>query len=150
MGIFLGSQRICLQIRNWLQLLFSLNLCDNYAVKTKSKWNLNSIHFIKKSIFGAASLSLLPSNSFTKLPLKDIQLTILHTNDTHSQIEPFSSGKYKGLGGMAQRSSIVKKIRSEGNPVLLFDAGDIFQGTPYYNFFKGELELKLMKMSWLW
>lgn len=101
-------------------------------------------NFIKKSILGAASLSLVPSYSFANSQLKDIQLTILHTNDMHSQIEPFSSGKYKGLAGMAQRSSIVNKIRSEGNPVLLFDAGDIFQGTPYYNLFNGELELKLM------
>lgn len=77
---------------------------------------------------------------------KPIRLVILHTNDTHSRIEPFpDDGRaFGGLGGMARRASIVKKIREEGHPVLLLDAGDIFQGTPYFNFFGGELEFKLM------
>jgi len=74
------------------------------------------------------------------------KLTILHTNDVHSRIEPFpmDGGKNEGLGGVAKRATLIKKIRSEEKNVLLFDAGDIFQGTPYFNFFGGELEMKLM------
>jgi 5'-nucleotidase len=74
------------------------------------------------------------------------KLTILHTNDMHSRIEPFpeGSGKWQGLGGMAARASLIKKIRQEEKNVLLLDAGDVFQGTPYFNFFGGELEYKLM------
>lgn len=72
------------------------------------------------------------------------RLTILHTNDMHSQVDPFEEGRYKGLGGMAARASAVKKIRSIENNVLLLDVGDVFQGTPYFNMFGGELELKLM------
>lgn len=74
------------------------------------------------------------------------KLTILHTNDMHSRIDPFpmDGGKYQGMGGMAKRATIVKKIRREENNVLLLDSGDIFQGTPYFNFFGGELEFKLM------
>lgn len=74
------------------------------------------------------------------------KLTILHTNDVHSRIEPFpmDGGRNQGLGGTARRSALIKKIRAEQEHVLLLDAGDIFQGTPYFNKFGGELELKLM------
>lgn len=74
------------------------------------------------------------------------KLTILHTNDLHSRIEPFpeDGGRYAGLGGAAKRASLIQKIRNEEKHVLLLDAGDIFQGTPYFNFFGGELEFKLM------
>jgi len=75
-----------------------------------------------------------------------VSLTILHTNDVHSHIDPFADNhpKYPGMGGAARRSHLIKKIRNEERNVLLFDAGDMFQGTPYYNMFGGELELKLM------
>ena len=99
--------------------------------------------FIKRAALGTAAMSIIPSKAFSNTSeLK--QLTILHTNDMHSHIHPFESGRNKGVGGMAQRSTIIKKIRDEGNQVLLLDAGDIFQGTPYFNTYGGELELKLM------
>lgn len=74
------------------------------------------------------------------------RLTILHTNDVHSRLEPFpmDGGKNQGLGGVAARAKLVKKIRSEENNVLLLDAGDIFQGTPFFNLYKGEPEIKAM------
>lgn len=74
------------------------------------------------------------------------QLTILHTNDTHSNIDPFpeNHAKYPGKGGVARRYEMIQKIRSEEENVLLLDAGDIFQGTPYFNKFGGVLEMKLM------
>ncbi len=73
-------------------------------------------------------------------------LTILHTNDTHSNIEPFpqNHSKYPGMGGVAKRHEIIEEIRREEKNVLLLDAGDIFQGTPYFNNFHGHLEMKLM------
>ena len=73
-------------------------------------------------------------------------LTILHTNDVHSRIEAFpkDGSRYSGLGGAAKRASLIDKIRKEQDNVLLLDAGDMFQGTPYFNFFGGELEFKLM------
>ncbi len=77
---------------------------------------------------------------------KKSSLTILHTNDVHSRIEPFAQdgGRYAGLGGAAKRAKLINKIRAEKENVLLLDCGDIFQGTPYFNFFGGELEFKLM------
>ena len=73
-------------------------------------------------------------------------LTILHTNDTHSNVEPFpqNHSKYPGMGGVAKRYQIIEKIRKEEKNVLLLDAGDIFQGTPYFNNFHGHIEMKLM------
>lgn len=73
-------------------------------------------------------------------------MTILHTNDVHSRIEPFpmDGGRYEGQGGAARRAQLIAKIRQEEAHVLLLDSGDIFQGTPYFNYFGGELEFKLM------
>lgn len=80
-------------------------------------------------------------------PAKRAQkLTILHTNDTHSNIDPFpeNHAKYPGLGGVAKRYELIEQIRGEEAHVLLLDAGDIFQGTPYFNKYHGLLEMKLM------
>lgn len=77
---------------------------------------------------------------------RDIKITILHTNDVHSRIEPFpmDGSKYQGLGGAARRSTLIRKIRTEEKNVFLFDAGDMFQGTPYFNLFDGKVELEIM------
>lgn len=85
-----------------------------------------------------------PLGAFNKEQL--LHLTILHTNDTHSRIEPFpmDGSRYEGLGGVEPRSRLIDKIRKEVDQVLLVDGGDIFQGTPYFNLFDGELELRLM------
>jgi 5'-nucleotidase len=74
------------------------------------------------------------------------RITILHTNDTHSRIDPFpmDGGRNQGLGGVAARSELIKQIRAKEQHVLLLDAGDIFQGTPYFNLYKGEPEIKSM------
>lgn len=76
------------------------------------------------------------------------RLTILHTNDTHSRLEPFpmDGSRNQGLGGVAARAEIIQQIRSKEPNVLLLDAGDIFQGTPYFNVYKGEPELKAMSL----
>ena len=84
--------------------------------------------FIKQIGLGTTLLGLSPLQAFSTDSKKPIKLTILHTNDMHSHIEAFSSGSYKGLGGMFQLSSLVKKIRQEEENILLLDAGDIFQG----------------------
>lgn len=74
-------------------------------------------------------------------------IVILHTNDTHSQIEPSDSNmiKFGDMGGYARRMGLIQKIRKENELVLLFDAGDFSQGTPYYNFFKGRIETQGIK-----
>jgi 5'-nucleotidase len=78
----------------------------------------------------------------------EILITILHTNDTHSQIDPLPDNdpKYPNKGGVARRATLVKKVRHENPNTLLIDAGDVFQGTPYFNFYKGEVEYKAMSM----
>lgn len=79
---------------------------------------------------------------------KTKKITILHTNDVHSHIDPFgpNDGRNANKGGVARRASLVESIRKENPNTLLFDAGDIFQGTPYFNYYGGELEFKLMSM----
>ncbi|WP_138991097.1 bifunctional UDP-sugar hydrolase/5'-nucleotidase [Larkinella sp. C7] len=74
------------------------------------------------------------------------QLTILHTNDVHSRLEPFpmDGGRNAGRGGIVRRATLINQIRSEQSNVLLFDAGDLFQGTPYFNLYKGEPEVQAM------
>lgn len=103
--------------------------------------------FLKYSTYSGL---LLTSGAFPLLAAADApeitRLTILHTNDVHSRVDPFpmDGGKNEGLGGVAKRATLIKRIREEQKNVLLLDAGDIFQGTPYFNFFGGELEMKLM------
>ncbi len=104
--------------------------------------------FIKNAAATTAFIGLggLTLPSFTTP--KDKRITILHTNDVHSQIEPLPNNHYKypGLGGFARRATQIDAIRKENANTLLLDAGDIFQGTPYFNYFGGELEFKLMSM----
>jgi 5'-nucleotidase len=79
-------------------------------------------------------------------PGKDETLiTILHTNDQHSQIDPLpANDRNAGKGGVARRATLVKRIRAENPNTLLLDAGDSFQGTPYFNLYKGVVEYKAM------
>jgi 5'-nucleotidase len=102
--------------------------------------------FLKKGaiVSVAAALNLNPLQAIAAGDV--VKLSILHTNDVHSRVEPFpmDGSKYQGLGGTARRAALIKKIRAEERNVLLFDAGDIFQGTPYFNKFGGEIEMKLM------
>lgn len=102
--------------------------------------------FLKQSLYlvGFGALANTPLRVFAHSKPK--KLTVLHTNDWHSRIDPFPAidKNYGGMGGAALRASVIKKIREEEGEILLLDAGDIFQGTPYFNFYGGELEFKLM------
>lgn len=102
--------------------------------------------FLKKTIY------LVGFGALANTPLKVLasaeptSVLILHTNDWHSRIEPFpdSDKRNGGMGGAAYRAQLINTLRQSNKHVLLLDAGDIFQGTPYFNFFGGELEYKLM------
>ncbi len=102
--------------------------------------------FIQKSLYAGmlAGAGAFPLEAFAKGDAQKI--TILHTNDQHSRIEPFpmDGSKYQGLGGFAQRAHLINQIRQQEKNVLLLDSGDIWQGTPYFNVFGGALEYKLM------
>lgn len=103
--------------------------------------------FIQKSAL-AGTLATLPSVELIG-KTKAKKITILHTNDQHSRIEPFevsSDERYSNKGGFSRRAALIDQIRAQEKNVVLLDAGDIFQGTPYFNFFGGELEFKLMSM----
>lgn len=127
---------------------------------------INRRRFLKASIAGGAAiacsgsaLEMLSSKSAAAViaslaePLLqaapgETLITILHTNDTHSQIDPLPDNdkQYPGKGGVARRATLVKRIRKENPNTLLVDGGDVFQGTPYYNFYRGEVEYKSMSL----
>lgn len=104
--------------------------------------------FIVKSASAGTFITLFGPQLLDFSLSKPKKITILHTNDTHSHIEPFdaSHAKYPNQGGVARRAKMIEDIRTENPNVLLLDAGDMFQGTPYFNFYGGELEIKLMNM----
>lgn len=76
-------------------------------------------------------------------------LTLLQTSDTHSRIEPIdkhAADKYAGMGGFVRRATMLGQFRKDNPNVLLFDCGDFSQGTPYYNLFKGEVEIEMLNL----
>ena len=103
-------------------------------------------YFLEKitssTIFGLS----IPFLSFDNINFRSKKITILHTNDVHSHIDPYPPNDplNPNGGGVIARAKIINKFRKENPNTLMFDAGDIFQGTPYFNFFGGEIELKLM------
>lgn len=107
---------------------------------------LNRKQFIRNAALSAGAMLAGPTVMDAASALSPVRLTILHTNDTHSRLEPFpmDGGRNQGLGGIAGRTSLINQIRKEEEHVLLLDAGDIFQGTPYFNIYKGEPEIKAM------
>lgn len=118
----------------------------------KSKEDKNIIdmqrrEFLKRGTLAGIGLGLSSSlwaseSEFTHAK----KLTILHTNDMHSRIEPFPNdgSRNANQGGMTKLASLINKVRKEEENILLLDSGDFFQGTPYFNLYGGELELKLM------
>lgn len=79
---------------------------------------------------------------------QDKQLVILHTNDTHSCIQPLSKNLadtlFAGRGGYLRRIAMLEEERAKYPDLLLFDSGDFSQGSPYYNLYGGEVEVGLM------
>lgn len=102
--------------------------------------------FLKQSLIGGGvlSLGLIPQELFASGEL--VKLTVMHTNDMHCHIDPFPEdhAEFPGKGGLIRIASLVSQCRKENPNLLLLDAGDMFQGTPYFNYFKGNLILKVM------
>ncbi len=102
--------------------------------------------FLKQSILGggALSLGLIPKELFASGELD--RLTVMHTNDMHCHLDPFPAdhAEYPGKGGLVRIASMVNQCRKENPNLLLLDGGDMFQGTPYFNYFKGDLIMKVM------
>ena len=107
---------------------------------------LSRKRFIRQAALSAGAMLAGPSIVNAAEYFSPLKLTILHTNDTHSRLEPFpmDGGRNQGLGGIAARAQLITEIRQQEEQVLLFDAGDISQGTPYFNLYKGEPEIKAM------
>jgi len=105
---------------------------------------INRRTFLTTSAAFGVTLAGFP-RELLKASAADTIITILHTNDTHSQIDPLPANDANaGKGGVARRATVVKRVRKENPNTLLVDAGDVLQGTPYFNFYKGEVEYKAM------
>jgi 5'-nucleotidase len=106
---------------------------------------MNRRYFLTQSSLAAGTL-LLPGWAQAQEAEAE-HLVILHTNDVHSRLDPFpmDGSRHQGMGGVAARAALIEQIRKENKQVLLLDAGDIFQGTPYFNLYKGEPEMKAMQ-----
>nr|WP_321355511.1 metallophosphatase [uncultured Draconibacterium sp.] len=107
---------------------------------------MNRRRFIRNVAAGTAGISLgaVPYELFANEDFTTI--SILHTNDIHCHIEPFTgtNERYANKGGLARIAQLAMLERQKNPNTLLLDAGDMFQGTPYFNYFKGELMLKVM------
>jgi len=105
---------------------------------------INRRRFLTTSAVFGATLVAFPRTLLEASGAETV-ITILHTNDTHSQIDPLPpNDRNAGKGGVARRATLVKRVRKENPNTLLVDAGDVLQGTPYFNFYKGEVEYKAM------
>jgi len=103
--------------------------------------------FLKKTfLISAGSPLLLRSFTSEQSIAAPPLITILHTNDTHARIDPFPDNaiRHAGLGGIARRATLVNKIRSVQPNTLLLDAGDVFQGTTWFNVYGGSVDFELM------
>lgn len=108
---------------------------------------INRREFLQTLTGGGVLLGLgFLTSGFRSVQKSKIKIVILHTNDVHSHLEPFPANdpKYAGLGGIERRAALIRSIRAKEPNVILLDAGDIFQGTPYFNMFGGEVEMKAM------
>src|SRR4051812_20219703 len=77
------------------------------------------------------------ARAYAAWPAQHDSLLILHTNDIHAHLLPFQDAKGATVGGAAARSALIASMRAHHGRTLLLDAGDVFQGTPIYNFFRG-------------
>ena len=112
-------------------------------MKTQNKNIQNKSNLIPLQGLGVLLFLFFSISVFSQ---QKIKLVILHTNDTHSQVEPTEKSTLKtaNMGGYTRRMGVINQIRSTEKNVILVDAGDYSQGTPYFNFFNGRVEVDAM------
>ena len=112
-------------------------------MKTQNKNIQNKSNLIPLQGLGVLLFLFFSISVFSQ---QKIKLVILLTNDTHSQVEPTEKSTLKtaNMGGYTRRMGVINQIRSTEKNVILVDAGDYSQGTPYFNFFNGRVEVDAM------
>ncbi len=107
---------------------------------------LNRKSFIKQSIGLGTGFFVTSYLGAKPFKAKKKKFTIFHTNDIHSRIVPFleNDAKYPNQGGLIALAKLYTLEKEKVENSILLDCGDVFQGTPYFNFFKGKIEYELM------
>src|SRR5512145_1481536 len=95
-------------------------------------------------LFAGAVACASPSSA--AWPDRPDSLVVLHTNDTHAHLFPYAVRGDGRLGGAAARAALIERMRRGTQRTLLLDAGDVFQGTAYYNFFRGVPDYRAMSL----
>ncbi|MBS2008829.1 MAG: 5'-nucleotidase C-terminal domain-containing protein [Cyanobacteria bacterium SZAS TMP-1] len=117
---------------------------QNKADKTGSEPRLSPFFLLLILITGALLTVALPQSDAQKPGT--FALTILHTNDLHSHDQSFAE-RGKTLGGMARMAHLIRQYRAQNPHSLTIDAGDIFQGTPFFTIYKGEVEVEMLNKA---
>ena len=103
----------------------------------------------KNTLFVIATVCILAGAALAFYVVKSVAarkacITILHVNDSHSQLEPVRSGEYAGMGGALERAAYIDSVRTADgrDNVLVLHAGDFFQGSAYFSEFGGTVEIQ--------
>ncbi|RFM26185.1 bifunctional metallophosphatase/5'-nucleotidase [Deminuibacter soli] len=109
--------------------------------------HLNRRSFFKETVTSCSTL-FFSAKAARQLADEKACITLLHTNDMHSQLQPFpmDGGRWQGRGGIQARAALIQEIRKTTAQVLLFDSGDFFQPSPLFSLYKGEPEIKAMSL----
>jgi 5'-nucleotidase len=109
---------------------------------------------IARLLAGAAALALTAGSAAAEFTLH-----VLHINDFHSRIEPINrfdstcpaseDAEGKCFGGVARLATAINglrdRLRAEGQNVIVLDAGDQYQGSLFYTYYKGAAEAEFME-----
>ena len=107
---------------------------------------MRCLYFIRRTIVCLLTVITCVSGALAQ-SLDAPVITILHTNDTHSQFDAYDNGKGQPRGGVVERASLLEYFRQQDPDLLYLDAGDMIQGSPYFNIFGGELEMICMNQQ---
>jgi len=97
---------------------------------------------LKAALLGLAAALVLGCAGGPKAPAGgEVQIAVLHTNDTHGHPLPFADHGVPEVSGLPAITTLVGRTRAEFENVLVLDAGDFNTGRPESNFFKAEPDI---------
>jgi len=125
-------------------LRLQLKLSKDYHLFIISQKKMNQLNIKKElsAIIVPILVLLFTSCSSSEGP----EICIIHTNDTHSQIDGLYMDE-QPIGGVIERASFLELMRQQDPQLIYLDAGDMVQGSPYFNIWNGMIEMKAMNLQ---